>query len=170
MKLMIRVVSILTISTLIFLCLFNIKFSVKKVGEYSMSPSLSINDIALFEKGDHELKRFDIVLMKQNSTYSIRRVIGLPGENIRYKNDILYVNGKEQSELFIRKEISESELAGGFFTEDFTLYDLINKMEIPNNQYLVLNDNRFFKNDSRRYGLIESSDIKGVLKSNFSII
>ncbi len=44
------------------------------------------------------IKRFDIITFKLNNgeTY-IKRVIGLPGDEIKYENNQLYVNQKESS-------------------------------------------------------------------------
>lgn len=169
MKVMIRMLLIVTLSSLIFISLVSFKFSLRKVNEYTMTPTLRENDLALFDKNTENIKRFDIVLIKQNSTYSIRRIIGLPGETVRYTEDVLYVDEKEQPENFIRNEISESELYGGFFTKNFSLYSISKKSTISENEYLVLCDNRFIENDSRTYGLVNHSAIKGVLKSNFHV-
>lgn len=169
MKVTIRILLIFTLSILIFSSLASFKFSLRRVGEYTMTPTLRKNDLVLFDKNTEKLKRFDIVLIKQNSTYSIRRVIGLPGEKVRYTDDVLYVNEKEQPENFIRNEIGESQLYGGFFTRNFSLYSISEKSTIPESEYLVLCDNRFIENDSRTYGLVKHSAIKGVLKSSFHV-
>lgn len=169
MKVMIRILLIFTLSIVIFISLVSFKFSLRNVGEYTMTPTLRENDLALFDKNTEKLKRFDIVLIKQNSTYSIRRIIGLPGENIRYTDDVLYVDEKEQVEHFIRNEIGESQLYGGLFTRNFSLHSISEQTIIPEKEYLVLCDNRFIENDSRTYGLVDHSIIKGVLKSSFHV-
>lgn len=169
MKIIIRMLSIVAISMLIFVSLFSVKFSMRKVGEYTMTPTLRENDLAIFDKNTKDLNRFDIVLIKQNSTYSIRRIIGLPGEKVRYTDDVLYIDEREQAESFIRNEIGESQLYGGLFTKNFSLYSISKKTKIPDSEYLVLCDNRFIENDSRTYGLVDESTIKGVLKSSFHV-
>lgn len=169
MKLVPRILLIFVLSTMIFISLISLKFSLRKVGEYTMTPTLRENDLALFDKNTEKLKRFDIVLLKQNSTYSIRRIIGLPGEKIRYTDDVLYVDEKEQAEHFIRNEIGESQLYGGFFTKNFSLYSISGNTIIPENKYLVLCDNRFIENDSRTYGLVDYTAIKGVLRSSVHV-
>lgn len=166
MKVIIRILFIFALSILIFVSLLSFKYTLRRVGEYTMSPTLRENDFVLFDKRIEKLKRFDVVLIKQNSTYSIRRIIGLPGERIRYTDDVLYVNEREQPETFIRNEIGESELYGGFFTKNFSLYSISKKNVISENEYLVLCDNRYIENDSRTYGLVNHSMIKGILKSS----
>ena len=121
----------------------------------SMSPTLKDQDIVILSKIHYrifDIKRFDIVALKYNDTkYLIKRIIGLPGDKIEYKNNILYVNGKGIKEKFLTEDV---------VTNDFSLTD-INYEEIPNDMYLVLGDNRSNSLDSRKIGLIKKSDILG---------
>lgn len=105
----------------------------------------------------HAINRFDVLVIKdKNGEYIIKRAIGLPGDNIEYKDDILYVNGKEYKKRFTEDK-----------TEDFTLEDIceINgdscNGKIPDNMYLVLGDNRDVSADSRVKGLIKEEQIIG---------
>ena len=62
-----------------------------------MVPTLLDGDIMILDKIGYRingLKRFDIVVIKYNNEKIIKRVIGLPGDYIEYKDNILYVNGK----------------------------------------------------------------------------
>ena len=92
---------------------------------------------------------FDIVVIKYNNEKIIKRVIGLPGDYIEYKDNILYVNGKEIKEEYKRD-----------ITNNFSLKDL-GYEKIPENKYLVLGDNRSISKDSRIIGLIDKEDIEG---------
>ena len=62
----------------------------------SMVPNLMENQ-RLFVLKNRQLDRFDIIVFREEETNKplIKRVIGLPGETIRYENDILYVDGKK---------------------------------------------------------------------------
>ena len=118
----------------------------------SMVPTLNNGDVMILNKFSYlvnDIKRFDIVVVDYENEYIIKRVIGLPGDYIEYKNDILYVNSKKVEENYNRE-----------FTDDFDLNDL-NKEIIPNNYYLVLGDNRPISKDSRKIGLIDKKNIKG---------
>ena len=118
----------------------------------SMVPTLNNGDVMILNKFKYlvnDIKRFDIVVVDYENEYIIKRVIGLPGYYIEYKNDILYVNSKKVEENYNRE-----------FTDDFDLNDL-NKKIIPNNYYLVLGDNRPISKDSRKIGLIDKKNIKG---------
>ena len=119
----------------------------------SMVPTLKDNQILLLNKIDYrfnEIERYDIVVIKVGKSEIIKRVIGLPGENIEYRNNTLYIDGHE--------EISEFN----FDTEDFNLQGICSKCDkIPQDKYLVLGDNRLVSSDSRIIGLIDKEDILG---------
>ena len=131
-------------------------FTPIRVQQKSMYPTLNPNDIMILNKiglYTSNIKRFDIVVIKLDDEYIIKRVIGLPNESIEYKDDMLYVNDEEIKETFIDAN-----------TEDFKLED-IGYVTIPKNKYFVLGDNRGNSTDSRVLGLIDRKDILG--KTNF---
>lgn len=140
---------------------FFINFST--IDGYGMAPTLRNQDVVIIKK-TQQLKRFDLVLFKRGNATQVRRVIGLPGEMIQYKEDTLYVDGQKMDEKFIVEEINESQSAGMNFTENFSVYDMIAQQTIPKNQYLLLGDNRSYATDSRHYGLVSADTIIGVVK------
>ena len=61
----------------------------------SMDQTLSQGDMILMEKFS-KVKRFDVIVFQQaDGTIYIKRVIGLPGDDIRYEKDQLYINGEK---------------------------------------------------------------------------
>lgn len=124
----------------------------------SMVPTLDDKQILLLNKIDYrfnKIKRNDIVVIKVGKSEIIKRIIGLPGETIEYRNNILYINGHEYKTDY------------NFDTEDFTLKSICNCETIPEDKYFVLGDNRAVSSDSRIIGLIDRKDIKG--KTTISI-
>lgn len=119
----------------------------------SMYPTLHNKDLMILNKYKYrmqKIKRFDIVVVDYaESEYLIKRVIGLPGEVIEYKNNILYVNGKEVKENFKHKN-----------TADFSL-EYLNVKKIPKDSYLVMGDNRTNSLDGRVLGFISKEEIMG---------
>ena len=122
-----------------------------RVDGASMNPTLEDGEILILKKYDRSLERFDIVVLDYNGEKLVKRVIGLPGEKIAYKDNKLYVDGKRVKEPF------EHEV-----TDDFELEE-----QIPKGYYFVLGDNRINSTDSRMIGAISKEQIQGT--TNFSI-
>ena len=117
-----------------------------------MVPTLRDGDIMILDKIGYKingLDRFDIVVVDYKGEKIIKRVIGLPGDHVEYKDNKLYINGKYLEEEYERKE-----------TSDFIL-EFLGENTIPKDKYLVLGDNRPISKDSRIIGLIDKSDIEG---------
>lgn len=127
-----------------------------RVDGTSMYPTLSNNEFLLLSKYDQSYDRFDIVVLKYNKERLVKRIIGLPGETVEYKNNKLYINGKEMEEPFIAIE-----------TDDFNLKQL-GYDKIPENYYFVVGDNRGASLDSRMIGLINKKDLQGTIKISIS--
>ena len=142
---------IITIFVVIFIIVY--VMSIQQVVGPSMSPTFENKDILILNKLHYrffDIKRFDIVSLEYDDTkYLIKRVIGLPGEKIEYKNNVLYVNGKAIQEKFLKDDV---------VTNDFSIMDL-GYETIPDDMYLVLGDNRQDSLDSRDIELITKSDI-----------
>ena len=129
-----------------------------KVTGTSMDDTLSDGEIMILNKITYKknnIKRFDIVVVKEGNSRIIKRVIGLPKESLEYKNNILYINNKETKEPYTRKE-----------TNDFNITSLGYKT-IPDKCYIVMGDNRTVSYDSRELGCIREKDILG--KANLVI-
>lgn len=144
---------ILTIVAVIFVIMY--VASIQQVVGSSMSPTFESQEIVILNKLHYrffDIKRFDVISFEYDSTkYLIKRVIGLPGEKIEYKDNVLYVNGKEVEEEFLTEDIT---------TENFSLTGL-GYETIPEGMYLVLGDNREDSLDSREIGLIKEEEILG---------
>ena len=118
----------------------------------SMEPTLSDKNLVMINKLNYklnEIKRFDVVVLNNNNDKLIKRIIGLPGEHIEYKNNSLFING------FLIKEEYYHEL-----TDDFKL-ESIGYLNIPGDKYFVVGDNRNNSIDSRMFGLVDKKDIIG---------
>ena len=125
-----------------------------RVNQSSMNDTLYDKDIMILDKISYRftsIKRFDIVVIKKENEYLIKRVIGLPSETLEYKDNKLYINGKEVKEEFSHKVTNDYELDG----------------TIKDNYYFVVGDNRINSLDSRVIGLIKKEEIIG--KTNLVI-
>ena len=95
-----------------------------------------------------EIKRFDVVVAREyrSDDLWVKRVIGLPGETISYREDVLYVDGKAMEEPFLDKKYVEQVKKSAnklYFTQDYT------SKKLGKNEYLLVSDNRNESLDSR---------------------
>lgn len=117
----------------------------------SMYPNLKDGNILLLKKFDKSYERFDIVVLNYNGDRLIKRIIGLPGEYVEYKDSKLYINGQ-----LVEEEMIDVN------TNNFKLED-IGHNKIPDDYYFVVGDNRGVSKDSRIIGLINKKDIIGTV-------
>lgn len=120
------------------------------VSGLSMDSTLKDGDVLILNKRDTNYAYGDIVVAQYKNEEIIKRVIGVPGDSIEYKDGLLYVNGSQKEDKFssITKNFSLSTL--GYET-------------IPDGYYLLLGDNRTVSLDSRLIGLVKKEDIKGTI-------
>lgn len=143
----------------------NLIFVEYKVEGVSMQPTyeegrlLSINKLSLYLSS---LKRFDVIVFHPPNSKEIyvKRIIGLPGDEIHYDDDQLYVNGEAVNEPFLTDEdIDVMEKTGSF-----TLEDITDKATIPKGYIFVIGDNRIQSRDSRHFGLVKIDDVIGIVE------
>ncbi len=139
----------------IILFIITYLFSLQQIIGSSMDPHLKDGDILVLNKVHYrftDIKRGDVVALRfQDTNYLVKRVVGLPGEHVAFRDNKLYINHEAYSEPY---------LDDGVVTADFTLEDL-GYSEIPDDYYLVLGDNREHSSDSRELGLVAKKDILG---------
>lgn len=147
MKILKEIIPYIIIILVVILVRMFIITPVQVIGS-SMYPTLEAKEILLLNKklisGD-KYNRFDIVVIKYNNETIIKRIIGLPGENIEYLDNTLYIDGE-----IVKENFSHSD------TQDFDTDDVI-----PDDSYFVLGDNREVSMDSRIIGFIDKKDIVG---------
>lgn len=117
-----------------------------RVNGSSMDTTLKDGDIMILNVINYrfnDIKRFDIVVVNEEHELLIKRVIGLPGESIEYKNNELFINGKKINDPYGKNR-----------TDDFYY-------NIPDGEYFVLGDNRGNSMDSRVFGSFKKKLIKG---------
>lgn len=110
-------------------------------------------DIVVFDSGEvadttGSLLNFD------NKKYYIKRIIGLPGDEITIKNKKVYRNGKEIDQSYTLDKATETN--GNGQVE-------VNKLKIPKGKLFVLGDNRYNSADSRStdVGLVSMDKVYG---------
>ncbi|MED1287589.1 signal peptidase I [Bacillus mycoides] len=138
-------------------------FTFTSIDGKSMMPTLHNKDKIFINKAGYifkEASRFDVVVIVDNDkNHLIKRIIGLPGDNIEYKNDILYVNGNSYQEKYL--DFSQKKDDQDLITSDFNLKNLTEKQVVPSGHFFVLGDNRKNSKDSRSFGFVPEEKILG---------
>ena len=140
----------------------------------SMENTLHDDNIALMNAwsiDEDDIDYFDVVVVysEELDEKIIKRVIGLPGDTVEFKDDILYINGVEKSQDFLDEsfvEKSKRTYNSDVFTHDF-------KVEVGDDEYFVMGDNRLRSTDSRELGCFQIDDfigVKGIVIFPFSAI
>ncbi|MEC8308843.1 MAG: signal peptidase I [Pseudomonadota bacterium] len=157
----------------------------------SMLPTLKIGDFILVNKFDYGLRlpvlgktvyevgqpsRGDVMVFKYPEDPNInfiKRVVGIPGDTVEYRNKVVYVNGAMQT---LTRVVSDESLVVPPLTEEASeqLGDREHRIwrrmtqgrdfppiQIPEGQYFVMGDNRDNSNDSRVWGFVDDSLIVG---------
>jgi len=129
----------------------------------SMNPTLENGERMIVNKIGYEvgkLDRFDIVVFHASEKEDyIKRVIGLPGDRVDYKDDQLLINGEVLPEPFL--DPYKVEKNHGTLTIDFTMEEITQMTVIPEGYVFVMGDNRRKSTDSRIIGLISMDEIIG---------
>lgn len=155
-------------------------FSPVRVEGHSMDPTLHDKQRLITSKISN-LERQDIITTKEpddTNLYVVKRIIGLPGDHVVMKDNVLTINGKEYAEPYLdefKEKFKKDKLADEYsystafqeqaanatsFTTDFDV-------TVPKNQYFVLGDNRLISKDGRIFGFVNKSLIQGKVLLRF---
>jgi signal peptidase I len=156
-------VKALAIGILLFAFIRTFFFSNYVVEGESMKPTLEEGNKLVVNKIGYQIgafERFDVIVFHANKKEDyVKRVIGLPGDRVEYRNDQLYINGKKVDEPFL--EPYKDEVVSGRLTGDFTLKELTGIDTVPEGKLFVLGDNRRSSWDSRHFGFISINQVVG---------
>ncbi len=156
----------------------------------SMIPTLNIGDFILVNKfsygirlpvvnklilGDSKPERGDIVVFRyppEPSVDYIKRVVGLPGDHIAYREKVLYVNNKPVNRSFISQYTGPGETRANEHSEELAgvKHNILLKpgylspegeYVVPEGEYFVMGDNRDNSRDSRVWGSVPDKNLVG---------
>ncbi len=123
----------------------------------SMEPNFHTGEYIIVDKISYKFsppKRGEVVVfdpLESPDSY-IKRIIGLPGESVKISNRSIYVDNKKLDEPYL-SDLAET------LTSNQTLDG--NSYILHENEYFVLGDNRPNSKDSRSFGAIKISQIRG---------
>ena len=129
------------------------------VNKFIFSPSLSSLERALLPNRD--IRRGDIVVFKypeEPDRDFIKRVIGLPGETIELRDKKVYVNGAAIDEPFAHLMYPAPAAGQG---KAWDLRESYGPVTVPDDHLVMMGDNRDNSQDSRYWGFLPRSSVKG---------
>lgn len=155
-----KAVTIVFLPVIIFLTLIEQYAIYKNIGD-SMSPALADDELMIVKKDYGELETGDIIVIYHEAFGEItKRVIGVEGDTVEFKNNDLYLNGERKSESYL--DLPKDRYPETYRTEDFKMKEITGEKVIPKGKVFVLGDNRKNSADSREFGFIDLDEILGV--------
>lgn len=140
---------------------------------HSMEPNYSSNHI-LINSRIFKPERFDTVVIKDEDKKSLVRIIGIPGDHVKFEYDALYINDKKIDETYLIDYLDHynndtiQQIYGKMglklpsdqraFTQDKNMQPVF-EVALGEDEYYVLGDNRPFAIDSRSFGKLKYSDL-----------
>jgi signal peptidase I len=131
------------------------------VNKFVYAPSLSSLEKTLLPIDD--IERGDILVFKYPEDPErdfIKRTIGLPGETIELRNKAVYVNGRQLDEPYVHYLFPAGSAGDADFT-DFDVRRNYGPVTVPADMYFMMGDNRDNSQDSRYWGFMPRSYVRG---------
>jgi signal peptidase I len=146
------------------------------VNKYAYGVRLPVVGTKIIDVG--EPKRGDVMVFipPHEPNYYIKRVIGLPGDHVQYRDKVIYINGEalpqQDATLLENLGVMHSrELIGGIEHDIYTaagerferLYEFMppEGFVVPAGHYFMMGDNRDNSSDSRYWGPVSEKSIVG---------
>jgi len=152
------ILEVIVFAVAIFLFIYLLVLQPHKIKGSSMEPNYHNGEYLLTDKLTYrfrEPKRGEVIVFLApgaNGEEFIKRIIGLPNEDISIKDNSVYINNQKLTESYIPSDIETRP--GAFLKQD-------QEVKIPDGYYFVLGDNRTFSSDSRTWGFVKKEVIKG---------
>jgi signal peptidase I len=115
-----------------------------------MSPNIKMKDLLLYYRLEDQYTAQDMVVINKNGRVYIGRIVAVSGDTVNITDDEhLEINGKAVSETNVYTSTPRYE--------GYVEYPV----KLPEDTCFVLSDNRSGGEDSRYYGIVDRSEIKG---------
>lgn len=143
-----KILALLILFTALILMIRHFLIENVTVGGKSMEPTFSSGDVVLQKKFALSLERFDVVIVDGEEKNLIKRIIGLPNERIQIIDGLVYING-----ALLDTDICSDLIQDGGCADE--------EVQLAEDEYFVLGDNRNASSDSRDFGAVKREQIDG---------
>ena len=130
--------------------LFGVVFGLTPMANADMQPAVCAGDLMLYYRLDKNLKRDDVVVFQKEGIQYTGRIVAVPG-------DVVEIT--DESDLMVNKStVMEDNI---FYTTPAYDSEVEYPLALKEDQYFILCDNREGAKDSRSFGVVDTSEIKG---------
>ena len=153
---LVEMIKTLVLAALVVLPIRYFLFQPFSVQGSSMYPNLEDGDYLIVDEATYRLRdpqRGEVVIFKypkDTSQLYIKRIVGLPGESVEIRDN----------EIIITNDSGKQTLKEDYISLDNKTLGSI-KVNLGEDEYFVLGDNRMFSSDSRRWGTLPRENIVG---------
>ena len=142
------------------------------VNKFAYGIRLPVLGTKIFDVGEPQRGDVMVFVPPHEPRYFIKRVIGVPGDHIRYQNKVLTINGERVAQEFVDQvtvgvrpqyRIYDEQLGdGGHQIYRYpTLRERPGEWTVPEGHFFMMGDNRGKSLDSRRWGFAEDAKVVG---------
>lgn len=123
----------------------------------SMEPTIETGEYFIVDRISYRIKepqRGDVIVIRppsNQSTFFIKRLIGLPGETVRFEGDTVVIVNEESPEGIV---LDEPYISRSIISADLEIV-------LGEDEFYVMGDNRPSSQDSRYFGALRREDIVG---------
>ena len=130
--------------------LFGVVFGLTPMANADMQPAVCAGDLMLYYRLDKNLKSDDVVVFQKEDIQYTGRIVAVP-------RDVVEIT--DESELMVNKNtVMEDNI---FYTTPAYDSEVEYPLALKEDQYFILCDNREGAKDSRSFGVVDTSEIKG---------
>lgn len=157
------IIQTIVLALSVFVIIYLFLLQPHQVKGNSMYPNFHNGEFLLTDKISYRLgepRRGDVIIFKAPPSEPcaeieceyIKRIIGLPGDSVKDLGGEIYVNSQKLAETYLPQGTTTTP---GSFLKDGM------ERRVPENEYLVLGDNRTQSRDGREFGTIPGTNIVG---------